>query len=208
LVAAELVVRMAPNSVFMEEVQGCVKFVPELTKIFESGGYSVKYKVLTASHYGVPQRRKRFILIATKPGVSFEFPTPNKTEVSAGEALKREPIPAWGKEVSATALAHIERRKRGEVDRFPGGGYEIMDLSKPCYTITTQCRTATMAASIERDGRYYCMSTQELARLHSYPPDFKFKHDAKGCDTAIRMQIGNSVPPLLAQAIATNIKFD
>ena len=204
LVAAELVVRMAPKAVFMEEVPQCVKLVPELTKIFESGGYSVEHKVLYASDYGVPQRRKRFILIATKPGVAFEFPAPNGSKVTAGEALNQPPIPVWGNEVSETALGHIERRKKGEVDRLPGGGYEITDLSRPCFTITTQCRTATGAFTIERDGRYYCMSPQELARLHSYPDTFEFK----GADTAIRMQIGNSVPPLLAQAIASNIKFD
>ena len=55
-----MVVRMAPKAVFMEEVQGCVKLVPELTKIFESGGYSVQHKVLYASdvafHAGVMPR--------------------------------------------------------------------------------------------------------------------------------------------------------
>ena len=105
--------------------------------------------------------------------------------------------------MSATARGHIERRRRGEAGRFPGGGYEITDLTKPCYTITTLCRTATGAFTLERDGRYYCMSTEELARLHSYPHAFEFK----GTDTAVRKQIGNSVPPLLAQSIAARLVY-
>src|ERR1051326_40788 len=46
-----------------------------------------------------------------------------------------------------------------------------------------------------------CITVREAARLHSYPDDFVF-HEAKWHGI---MQIGNSVPPLLARAVATEI---
>lgn len=201
-ISANLVVRMKPKAVFMEEVSQCVKIAPKLVEIFESAGYSVQYKVLYASDYSVPQRRKRFILVATQPEVSFTFPAPTPVAVTAGEALNRAPIPAQGSEVSKRTRDRIVQLK-AQRRRLIGGNYGLMDLSKPSPTIHTQSLSATGPYTIERDGSYYSMSTQEVARLQSFPSTYLFE----GTDTAIRKQIGNSVPPLLAQTIANNLAY-
>lgn len=41
---------------------------------FSSLGYNVNKKILTASDYGVPQRRQRFVLVATKKKIKQPFP--------------------------------------------------------------------------------------------------------------------------------------
>lgn len=79
-----------------------------------------------------------------------------------------------------------------------------MDLSKPAKTLTTQITDGTGEYTYKENGRYWVLSKEEAARLQSFPPTYKFV----GSETSIRKQIGNSVAPLLAQAVAARIRFD
>ena len=47
---------------------------------FKSIGYDLKYKVLNAADYGVPQLRKRVILVGCKGENTFEYPAPTHGE--------------------------------------------------------------------------------------------------------------------------------
>lgn len=67
----------------------------------------------------------------------------------------------------------------------------------PSYTITTKFNEATTGAFIHpKDAR--TLSLREAARLQSFQDSFIFS----GSASQIRQQIGNAVPPLLAQAVA------
>lgn len=80
------------------------------------------------------------------------------------------------------------------------GAYGRMNPDEPAYTITTRLNTPSVGRITHPvDNR--TITPREAARIQSFPDSYRFIGDI----TTIGMQIGNSVPPLLAKKIGENI---
>lgn len=96
----DIIEHIKPKAFVFENVTGLLsaknankEYIFDLLKeAFQERGYTVTAKVLNAVDYGVPQRRKRVILVGLRNGVEFEFPLPThgdglKPYVSVRDAL-------------------------------------------------------------------------------------------------------------------------
>ncbi len=73
----EVVERVNPKIVVFENVEGLLSFqhgkvYEAILRLFSELGYKAKGKTLMANHYGVPQKRKRVIIICTRNDLQIE----------------------------------------------------------------------------------------------------------------------------------------
>lgn len=199
----KLATSLSPRAIFMEEVPNVKRLLPDFERILGQHDYIIAYAdVLDASLYGVPQKRKRFILVAIREdAMAFTSPVPSASPMTAGDGLERVPVPTMGKVLPTRAVVRIkEFNEQGR----RSGQYAVMDMRKPARTIHTQSLSSTGPYTIKRDDTYHEMSLQEAARLQSFPDSFTFK----GSSTSVRKQIGNAVPPELARRVAIGFSID
>ena len=192
----------------------------EIKRQFESLGYVVEAKIVCASDYGVPQNRHRVLFIG-KHTSDFTFPIkfPKKKKgplKTIKDAIEHYPSLHSGESSSIPnheAMIHSEQMLEKMSYVKDGGGREDIpeeirplkgdvrkyiryDSTKPSICITGDMRKVF----------HYCqnraLTVRELAAIQSYPDSFVFL----GSKIKQQQMVGNSVPPLLAEAIAEAIK--
>lgn len=77
---------LRPKAILMEQVKGLLNAPDAAGKIggvyeklrsdLENLGYQFSMKIINAADYGVPQLRQRVFIVATRSGISFDFPAP------------------------------------------------------------------------------------------------------------------------------------
>ena len=85
---AEFLKRYKPEYFVFENVQGLLTakneddalYFDKMRKLFRRVGYETEYKLLQANHYGVPQHRKRLILVGKKGRTTGFYPEPETWE--------------------------------------------------------------------------------------------------------------------------------
>jgi DNA (cytosine-5)-methyltransferase 1 len=87
-----LVSGLEPRWVVFENVQGIAGFqngavINELVNELEKLGYKVNKEILDAVNFGVPQYRKRFILVANNADIQFSFPPKQENFITVKEAI-------------------------------------------------------------------------------------------------------------------------
>src|SRR5690606_33856076 len=65
-------------------------YVKEIVKAFIGLGYSIRLEKVYSHEYGVPQRRKRVIIVGNRIGINFSFPQP--TTYSHGKIFRKSKI--------------------------------------------------------------------------------------------------------------------
>lgn len=182
-----------PRYVALEQVPGVLPVWEAYARVLrEEYGYSVWTGFLDAADYGVPQMRKRAYLIARRDGETAKPPT-RKPKVTMHEVL------GWGftDRQAPTITSHLGATRsptgtqRVYIDAIQAGRF----VMKPVSPIPSKVAKNGI-------GSMYAPNTvnvdsSEGAVLQSYPRDFPFQ----GSKTSVDLQIGNAVPPRVAEAV-------
>lgn len=112
-----------PDFFVLENVKGLLtlddgSFKNSIVKTFTDLGYSVEYKVVNASKYGVPQNRERIFFVGMK-GKKFEFPSQIEKIVSTSDALDDLPNPSHSH--NTNAVCNYGKTPRTDFQRYLRG---------------------------------------------------------------------------------------
>jgi DNA (cytosine-5)-methyltransferase 1 len=202
----------APKAIVVENVQWFQRWGPKgkpgamfqhWLGAMEILGYHVQVKTLRASHFGVPQRRDRLFIVATREPVDLTFDEP-KVEPGFGGCID------WD-EGTWTDIASLPDRKAGArkrltiaSERFGRAtvqhvtGHRGLALSEPLRTVTTKDQWAVVDG-----GMYRPLTVRETARAMGFPDNYGWP-EGSGRGDAIT-GLGNAVCPPVAQAVVQRV---
>lgn len=199
--------------------------VCNILDLFSEAGYTVRYKLLNANDYHVPQIRERVFYVGFRKDLGiedFQFPQPrDERRLTLRDAI-------W--DLRESVVLALPKNKRNPAEKFPNheyfvGGYSTIFMSRnrvkswdePAFTVQAsgrQCQLHPQAPKMEKveknkqrfvagqEHLYRRLSVRECARIQGFPDDFEFLYD--DVDMGYKM-IGNAVPVNLATAVAHQI---
>lgn len=206
---------------------------PAFTRLLheiEVAGYTFGWKVLNSADHGVPQARPRLFIVGCRKGDTLpDLPEPTHHGRWERRNTKGGPLPhvttgeALAGLITEPELEEVVRGRWGHLlpEIPPGGNYLYftkerghsvpifewrsrywsfllkLDPHKPSPTI--QAQPGPNVGPFHWDNRR--LRAPELRRLFTFPDEFTFV----GRRASVQAQLGNSVPPLLAEQVARRV---
>ena len=193
----------------------------QIVEDFAAAGYTIYHKLLSSEEYGVPQIRKRVILVGVRNDIDFEY---------------QYPEPAYGDEKKGLKKIVDLRTAIGDLEDNPGeyftGSYSSMFMSRnrkkswsePSFTIQASGRQAPIhpggepMVKVGKDKYIFTdgeennrrLSVKEIARIQTFPDWYEFSRGTSNRNENAKLdlvykQIGNAVPVKLALTVAEPI---
>lgn len=233
---ARIVHEACPKIFVMENVSGLLskrgESVLEEFKTKLGGEYALHIQKLDASHYGVPQSRKRVFLVGVKTQFTsseFVFPSAVISDSISKKTVREFIYDLQSKDESdvpnhkADKLSDINLERIRSITQGQGRDSLPEHLQLPCHRNNANHRhldtygrmswdnlapTITARFDSFSRGRFghpvldRTITLREGARLQTFPDEFVFV----GAKVEVARQIGNAVPPQLAFNLASSIK--
>src|SRR5690606_33717147 len=207
-------------------------FIKSLLEDIKKLGYNnCEYKIINTADYGVPQKRKRFILIANNTGNIIPWPKPKyfenpedwekpyrtvgevliglEKETSYGKFYNHEPMNH--SDIVKERFSYIEEGKKLDPSILPEHlkysrtGKEIKSFSKVFFRLDRNQPSHTLvpghSAFPIHPWLHRQLTVREAARIQTFPDSTEFL----GNHGQQCKQVGNAFPPLAAEVFANAI---
>lgn len=211
--AVRLVDEVRPQAVMLENVRGFldsafVDYRSSLKKQLKKLGYETDWRLLNASHFGVPQLRPRVIIIAVKKDLSGHFAWPEELHhnpPTVGQTLKDlmaangwPGASTWAQRADDIAPTIVGgSKKHGGPDLGPTRAKAAWStLGVNGMTIAEEAPTRDFVGMPR-------LTIRMVARIQGFPDDWQFF----GKKTHAYRQVGNAFPPPVAAAVARQLSL-
>lgn len=211
--AIDIVDAIRPKAVMIENVRGFLDAVfhdyrEGLKRQLKALGYVTDWRLLNASHYGVPQLRPRVVIVAVREQLadSFEWPEErHQNPPTVGETLYEMMAErgwpgagAWRERADEIAPTIVGgSKKHGGPDLGPTRARRAWE------TLSVNGKTVAEEApgpDFELHGMPR-LTVPMVARIQGFPDEWVFT----GRKTNAYRQVGNAFPPPVAKAVARRV---
>ena len=219
---------LKPLTIMMENVPGLVNYnlfkhvIKELDKL----GYNTKFRAVKIQEYGVPQRRKRLVVVGSLLG-NLEIAKATGEKVTVRdmighlESVEKTKDPAH--KIVASHTPEIMKRIKA-TPKNGGGRKDLPELELECHkgknvgfndvygrlrwddystTITGGCLNPSKGRFLHPEANR-AITAREAALLQTFPSDYRFPEGIS--KTSIALLIGNALPPKFSYIQSLNIK--
>ncbi|WP_227272568.1 DNA cytosine methyltransferase [Roseobacter weihaiensis] len=237
LAFVDTVARIQPRWVVMENVAGFATmndglFVKAVVDGLREVGYGqIEHRVIDAADYGVPQHRKRFVLVANRTGHVIPWPkrkffqTPKDwqkpfakvgefiTDLASDEShhVHTNHVPMNHKPLQIARYKRIPEGGKLDVDALPEelkAGYRTKKIRNFSHIFRRLHRELPSITLVPGHNAFplhpwlnRSLTVREAARLQTFPDEIEFV----GARQDQCIQVGNAFPPLLAELLANNM---
>lgn len=175
---------------------------PLILEEFQNSGYDVQYSILNSAEYGVPQKRERVIIVGFRKDLNIKYEFPEA--IIKTEDLY-EPLSSAIENQVDEKYFFSERAVAGMMkNRKSMNKGRAQDISKPCNTVGAHLAKVSLNSTdpvLMVDGRYRRFTPREVARIQSFPEDFKLV----GSEAAQYRALGNAIPPVMFWHVADSV---
>ena len=220
---------LKPLTIMMENVPGLMQYYlfKKLLRELKRLGYQIEAKIVNAKDYGVPQRRKRLVLVGSLLG-EIRVAKGTNNRVTVRDAIGSLESVQRTKDPMHRVVTEHDDRIRKLIKMIPKNGGSRGDLNE-IYTLSCHKKknvgfrdiygrlpwdncsgTITGGCLNPSKGRFLhpvknrAITAREAALLQSFPRKYKFPGTIS--KTSLALLIGNALPPKLSYAQSINIK--
>jgi DNA (cytosine-5)-methyltransferase 1 len=207
-----IIAKKQPKAFVAENVKGLTymskgEVLRRIVADFGEAGYRVKWKLLNAADFGVPQRRERVFIVGIRKDIeaNFEFPKPThyclgegglERWITSSEALSDISDPDLPNDFLNHTYSKYKLRFNGYI------GHRAIDPNLPAPTVTARGDNKGGVVVLHHPSNERRMSVRELATIQSFPLDYYFDCN----QSAAYRLIGNAVAPEMGKAVANALR--